>query len=63
VRNAIVLVRDKVADELPTLGTELIAVGRVLGYPPDADPGQVVDDYRRTTRRARRVVERVFYGS
>ncbi len=63
VRNAIVLVRDKPADELPALGTELIAVGRVLGYPADADPGQLVDDYRRAARRARKVVEQVFYGS
>jgi glutamate-ammonia-ligase adenylyltransferase len=35
---------------------------RVVGYPPDRDPGQFLDDYRRATRRARRVVERVFYG-
>jgi hypothetical protein len=26
------------------------------------DPGQVIDDYRRVTRRARRVVEENFYG-
>jgi glutamate-ammonia-ligase adenylyltransferase len=63
VRNAIVLVRDKPADELPALGTELIAVGRVLGYRSDADPGQLVDDYRRAARRARKVVEQVFYDS
>ena len=50
------------ADQLPALGTELVAVGRVLGYPANSDPGQLVDDYRRTARRARRVVERVFYG-
>jgi len=62
IRNALMLVRDKAADQLPTLGTELVAVGRVLGYPPGADPGQLVDDYRRAGRRARRVVEQVFYG-
>jgi glutamate-ammonia-ligase adenylyltransferase len=62
VRNAIMLVRDKAADQLPTLGTELVAVGRVLGYSPGSDPGQLVDDYRRAARRARRVVESVFYG-
>ena len=28
-----------------------------------SDPGQLVDDYRRAARRARRVVEDVFYGS
>jgi glutamate-ammonia-ligase adenylyltransferase len=63
VRNAIVLVRDKAADELPALGAELIAIGRVLGYPANADPGQLIDDYRRAARRARKVVEQVFYGS
>jgi glutamate-ammonia-ligase adenylyltransferase len=62
VRNAVMLVRDKAADQVPTLGTELIAVGRVLGYRPGSDPGQLVDDYRRAARRARRVVESVFYG-
>jgi [glutamine synthetase] adenylyltransferase / [glutamine synthetase]-adenylyl-L-tyrosine phosphorylase len=62
VRNALMLVRDKPADQLPTLGTELVAVARVLGYPPGSDPGQLVDDYRRAARRARRVVEAVFYG-
>jgi len=32
------------------------------GLPPGRDPGQVLEDYRRATRRARRVVERVFYA-
>ena len=32
-----------------------------LGYPP-ATAGTLVEDYRRATRRARAVVERVFYG-
>jgi glutamate-ammonia-ligase adenylyltransferase len=61
VRNALMLVRDKPADQLPASGAELGAVGRVLGYPPGSDPGQLVDDYRRAARRARRVVEAVFY--
>ena len=34
----------------------------MLGYPPGTDPGQLVDDYRRAARRARKVVEEVFYG-
>jgi len=61
-RNAIMLVRDKPDDQLPRQGRALVAVGRALGYPPGFDPGQVIDDYRRAARRARRVVERVFYG-
>ncbi|HET8583807.1 MAG TPA: bifunctional [glutamine synthetase] adenylyltransferase/[glutamine synthetase]-adenylyl-L-tyrosine phosphorylase, partial [Jatrophihabitans sp.] len=62
VRNALMLVRDKAADQLPTQGGDLVAVGRVLGYRPGSDPGQLVDDYRRAARRARRIVEAVFYG-
>jgi glutamate-ammonia-ligase adenylyltransferase len=62
LRNALMLVRDKPADQLPTLGAELVALCCVLGYPPGTDPGQLVDDYRRAARRARRVVEAVFYG-
>jgi glutamate-ammonia-ligase adenylyltransferase len=61
VRNALMLVRDKPADQLPEAGSELVGVSRVLGYPPGSDPGQLVDDYRRAARRARRVVEAVFY--
>jgi glutamate-ammonia-ligase adenylyltransferase len=33
-----------------------------MGYPAGFDPGQVVDDHRRAARRARKVVEDVFYG-
>lgn len=62
VRNALMLVRDKPADQLPEQGVELLAIGRVLGLPQGSDPGQLVDDYRRAARRARRVVEDVFYG-
>ncbi len=60
-RNAIMLVLDKAEDQLPHQGAALVGVGRALGYPPGFDPGRVIDDYRRTARRARRVVERVFY--
>ncbi|WP_375498501.1 bifunctional [glutamine synthetase] adenylyltransferase/[glutamine synthetase]-adenylyl-L-tyrosine phosphorylase [uncultured Jatrophihabitans sp.] len=63
VRNALMLVRDKPGDQLPDMGAELVAVARVLGYPRGTDPGQLIDDYRRAGRRARKVVEDVFYGS
>jgi glutamate-ammonia-ligase adenylyltransferase len=61
IRNAIMLVRDRADDQLPKPGRVLEAVGRVLGYRPGFEAGQLVDDYRRVTRRARRVVESVFY--
>ncbi len=60
-RDAITLVRDKVDDQLPKAGPLLDAVGRVLGYRAGFEAGQLIDDYRRTTRRARKVVESVFY--
>jgi glutamate-ammonia-ligase adenylyltransferase len=62
-RDAIMLVRDKVDDQLPKAGRTLVAVGRVLGYRPGFEAGQLIDDYRRATRRARKVVESVFYDS
>jgi len=61
VRNATMLVRDRAEDQLPKPGRVLEAVGRVLGYPAGFEAGQLIDDYRRVTRRARRVVESVFY--
>jgi glutamate-ammonia-ligase adenylyltransferase len=62
VRNAIMLVRDKAGDQLPNQGIPLVAVGRAMGYPAGFDPGAVTDDYLRTTRRSRKVVEEIFYG-
>jgi glutamate-ammonia-ligase adenylyltransferase len=61
-RNAIFLVRGKPSDQLPRPGAELVGVARACGYGPDMDAGQFLEDYRRTTRRARAVVEQVFYG-
>jgi glutamate-ammonia-ligase adenylyltransferase len=61
VRNAATLVRGKQTDQVPTSGRELAAVATALGYPRDIDPGEFLDTYRRTTRRARAVVERIFY--
>ncbi len=61
-RNAVFLVRGRPGDQLPRPGLELSGVARASGYPADADPGEFVDDYRRATRHARSVVERVFYG-
>ncbi|MFL6163150.1 MAG: bifunctional [glutamine synthetase] adenylyltransferase/[glutamine synthetase]-adenylyl-L-tyrosine phosphorylase [Jatrophihabitantaceae bacterium] len=60
-RDAIMLVRDRAEDQLPKPGKTLQAVGQVLGYRAGFEAGQLIDDYRRATRRARRVVEAVFY--
>ena len=54
--------RGRASDQLPRPGLELAGVARACGYGPDMDPGQFLDDYRRTTRHARTVVDQVFYG-
>ncbi|MEV6552947.1 bifunctional [glutamine synthetase] adenylyltransferase/[glutamine synthetase]-adenylyl-L-tyrosine phosphorylase [Streptomyces sp. NPDC051597] len=61
VRNGVMLVRGRPGDTFPSDGRELAAVGRYLGYEP-GHVGDMLDDYRRVTRRARGVVERLFYG-
>ena len=61
VRNALLLVRGRAAQALPASGPELAGVARALGYPAGAQ-GDFLDDYRRATRRARLVVERVFHA-
>ncbi|MFF8292600.1 bifunctional [glutamine synthetase] adenylyltransferase/[glutamine synthetase]-adenylyl-L-tyrosine phosphorylase [Streptomyces sp. NPDC016309] len=61
VRNGVMLVRGRAGDTFPSDSRELAAVGRYLGYGP-GHVGEMVEDYRRTTRRARAVVEELFYG-
>jgi glutamate-ammonia-ligase adenylyltransferase len=61
IRNAVVLVRGRPSDSVPSSQPELGAVARLLGYAPDASQ-DLVQDYRRAARRARAVMERVFYG-
>ncbi|MER5222683.1 bifunctional [glutamine synthetase] adenylyltransferase/[glutamine synthetase]-adenylyl-L-tyrosine phosphorylase [Streptomyces flaveus] len=61
VRNAVMLVRGRAGDTFPSDGRELAAVGRYLGFGP-GHVGDMLDAYRRTTRRARGVVEELFYG-
>jgi len=61
IRNAVMLVRGRPSDSVPTAQPELGAVARVLGYAPDASQ-DLVQDYRRAARRARAVMERLFYG-
>jgi len=86
IRNAIMLVRGRPGDTLPSRHDELTAVARLLGYKggngfapesPGAGPGgagpglsawgdtpaqALEQDYRRTARHARAVMDRLFYG-
>jgi [glutamine synthetase] adenylyltransferase / [glutamine synthetase]-adenylyl-L-tyrosine phosphorylase len=61
IRDAVMLVRGRPNDSVPTSQPELGAVARLLGYAPDQSQ-DLVQDYRRAARRARAVMERVFYG-
>ncbi|WP_329386286.1 bifunctional [glutamine synthetase] adenylyltransferase/[glutamine synthetase]-adenylyl-L-tyrosine phosphorylase [Streptomyces sp. NBC_01351] len=62
VRNAVMLVRGRAGDTFPSDARELAAVGRYLGY-AEGTVGEMLDDYRRITRRARAVVDELFYGA
>ncbi|MFJ8015178.1 bifunctional [glutamine synthetase] adenylyltransferase/[glutamine synthetase]-adenylyl-L-tyrosine phosphorylase [Streptomyces sp. NPDC096339] len=62
VRNAVMLVRGRAGDTFPSEARELSAVGRYLGY-AEGTVGEMLDDYRRITRRARAVVDEFFYGA
>jgi len=61
VRSAIVLARGRASESVPTDSAELAGVAHLLGYRA-GERGQLLEDYRRTTRRARLVFERLFYG-
>jgi glutamate-ammonia-ligase adenylyltransferase len=61
LRNAIVLVRGRASDSLPRDIRERAAVAQVCGYGP-GESDELVNDYLRVTRRARSVVDRVFWG-
>ncbi|MGH3199273.1 MAG: bifunctional [glutamine synthetase] adenylyltransferase/[glutamine synthetase]-adenylyl-L-tyrosine phosphorylase [Streptosporangiaceae bacterium] len=62
IRNAIMLVRGRPGDALPARQGELTAVARLLGYPPGDAAQALEQDWRRAARRARTVMEPVFYG-
>ncbi len=61
IRDSMMLVRGRASDVMPTGPAELSAVGALLGYGP-GESRALLDDHRRIARRARSVMERVFYG-
>jgi glutamate-ammonia-ligase adenylyltransferase len=60
VRNAATLARGKPVEQMPRPSRERRAVAVILGYPLDQSDA-MVNDYLRVTRRARAVVDRVFW--
>ncbi|WPF68000.1 bifunctional [glutamine synthetase] adenylyltransferase/[glutamine synthetase]-adenylyl-L-tyrosine phosphorylase [Corynebacterium sp. 21KM1197] len=61
VRNALVLVRGKRTDQIPEPGPQLVQVAGAAGWEP-AQYQVFLEDYLKKTRRARRVVDQVFWG-
>jgi len=61
LRNAVLQVRGKPSDSLPRDPRERAAVAHIRGYGP-GESDRLVNDHLRVTRRARQVVERVFWG-
>jgi len=60
VRNAATLARGKPVEQMPRPSRERRAVAGILGYPLDQSDA-MVNDYLRVARRARAVVDRVFW--
>jgi glutamate-ammonia-ligase adenylyltransferase len=59
-RNARYLITGAPGDALPG-GVDDLRIGRLLGFIENPQ-GELRDEFRRVTRRARKVVDRVFYG-
>ncbi len=60
LRNAVTQVRGRPSDSLPRDPRERAALAHLRGYPPGQSDA-LVNDYLRVTRKARQVVERVFW--
>jgi glutamate-ammonia-ligase adenylyltransferase len=61
IRNAVVLMRAKPAESMVEHAADRAGVAHLLGYGMD-ESERMIDDYRRATRHARQVVERVFWA-
>ncbi len=61
LRNAAVLWRGRPVDALPSDWRDLDGIARIIGYQPGST-ADLLEDYPRLARRARSVVERIFYA-
>ena len=62
IRNAIMLLRGRASDTIPTDIRDLSAVAQILGY-GKGESSLLVEDYRRSARLARQVMDRLFWGA
>ncbi len=60
IRNAVMLLRGRASDSLPTDIRELSSLALMLGYSP-GQSSLLVEDYRKRARLARQVMDRVFW--
>ena len=61
LRNAIMLLRGRASDSIPTDTREVSAVAQLIGY-DKGESSLMVDEYRRRTRHARQVMDHLFWG-
>ena len=61
IRNQIMLMRGRGSDSMPSDTRELASVAELMGYGA-GEASHLLADYRRVTRRARVVVDRLFWG-
>jgi glutamate-ammonia-ligase adenylyltransferase len=61
IRDAIMVAKGRPSDSVPHDARDLALVAGVMGYEVGR-AGQLTEDYRRISRRARSIVERVFYA-
>ena len=61
IRNSIMLMRGRASDSIPSDTRDLASLAELLGYGA-GESSHLLADYRRVTRRARAVVDRVFWG-
>ena len=61
LRNAILLLRGRASDSIPSDPREVSAVAQLIGY-DQGESSVMVDEYRRRTRHARQVMDHLFWG-
>jgi glutamate-ammonia-ligase adenylyltransferase len=61
MRNAVMLVRGRASDQIPTDARDIAAVAMLLGY-GKSEASKLLDDWARISRRATAVVDRHFWG-
>ena len=61
IRNTSMLARGRASDIVPTDAREMAQVAELLGY-GRGGASHLLDDWRRTARRAKQVTDRVLFG-